>query len=442
MTIPSVPETPAYHLGLPEWPKLGIGDEGVDGLIPSCRVKSRRQFELALGHKLMNPPGVEFIYRGQRRQEWQLTPTLGRYEKSGVVDLKRAEEQKREFRLAMRGRGIGPDLLNEDDELWAFGQHNGLATPLLDWTKSPFVALFFAFADPDLIYEAPNHSRAIFVINKTALEVLDPGLIVQPMRNDHSRLVNQAGLFTLSPLGSDTLATRIFNLLSDTQTVDMDDPEEVGRYIFKMHIPNEERWECLNMLRKMNIHHGSLFPDPIGASLYCNEWFGGRVDEPETVAPVSTRKPAARKPLAAGKPLATKSRPKTSPSPSTNGPGGKPTGNIGKELGSLLRGFGLEKSQTAILADALEAKFATSAPIDWKGRAFGSASVSVEIKRILRMNGIETDSVEPISAAVFELFQTASSPDLPGQESKASAPEDDFFRASGTPKDAPRESDT
>ncbi|MFA4892705.1 FRG domain-containing protein [Brevundimonas sp.] len=432
----------AYHLSLPEWPKLAFGKPEIDGLMPVCRIRYWRRFESALGNKLMNRPGTELIFRGQRRQEWQLTPTLGRYSNSGVVDAKRAEEQKREFRLAMRGRGIGPDLLDEDKELWAFGQHHGLATPLLDWTKSPFVALFFAFADPDFSYEDPNPTRTIFVINKTALEELDPDLIVQPLRNDHTRLVNQAGLFTLSPLGSDTLSSRIFNLLSETETVDMDDPAAVGRYIFKIHVPNELRRECLAMLRKMNIHHGSLFPDPIGASLYCNEWFGGRVDEPETPAPASTRKLAARKPLAAGKPLPTQPKPKTSPPPAAAGLGGKPTGNIGKELGSLLRRFGLEKSQTAILADALEAKFETSAPIDWKGRAFGSASVSVEIKRILRMNGIESDSVEPISAAVFELFQRASSSALPGQESKATGPEDDFFRPIRTQEDAPRESDT
>lgn len=388
----------AYHLSLLEWPKLAFGKPEIDGLMPVCRIRYWRRFESALGNKLMNPPGTELIFRGQRRQEWQLTPTLGRYSNSGVVDARRAGEQKREFRLAMRGRGIGPDLLDEDNELWAFGQHHGLATPLLDWTKSPFVALFFAFADPDLSYEDSNPARTIFVINKTALEELDPDLIVQPLRNDHTRLVNQAGLFTLSPLGSDTLSTRIFNLLSETETVDMDDPAAVGRFIFKIHIPNEERRECLAMLRKMNIHHGSLFPDPIGASLYCNEWFGGRVDEPEIASTTQIEKPPAKKTSAPKKKPATVR--KRAPLHSTS-PGAE---SLSSSIAGVLRSAGVEKEQAPSLAKALAAKFNVTAPIDWTSRPFGSASVSVEIKRILRMNGIEPGAVDAIALAVFDYF--------------------------------------
>jgi hypothetical protein len=365
-------------------------------------VRYWRRFETALTKKPLDEPGVEWIFRGQRRHEWQLAPTLGRYAKSGVVDEKRALEQKREFRLAMRGRGVGPDLLDDDNELWAFGQHHGLATPLLDWTKSPFVALFFAFSDPDFPYEARNPSRAIFVINKTALEALDESLIVQPLRNDHTRLVNQAGLFTLSPLGSDTLASRIFNLLAETQTVDMDDPAAVGRYIFKIHIPNEARWELLSMLRKMNIHHGSLFPDPIGASLYCNEWFGGRIDEPEIGAGI--KKPLAVKP---GPALGTKPRASSTRAVPKDMPAA---------IAHILKAEGVPPSQASDLARALSAKFNVSAPLDWTNRAGGRASVHVEIKRILRMHGISNEDIEPIATAVFELFSSRARENSPPVE--------------------------
>ena len=397
MDAQAEPET-AYHLSLPEWPKLAFGKSEIDGLMPVCRIRYWRRFESALGNKLMNPPGTELIFRGQRRQEWQLTPTLGRYSNSGVVDARRAEEQKREFRLAMRGRGIGPELLDEDNELWAFGQHHGLATPLLDWTKSPFVALFFAFADPDFSYEDPNPTRTIFEINKTALEELDADLIVQPLRNDHTRLVNQAGLFTLSPLGSDTLSSRIFNLLSETEAVDMDDPAAVGRYIFKIHVPNEERRECLAMLRKMNIHHGSLFPDPIGASLYCNEWFGGRADEPE----IATYPPVVKQP--AKKPAAPKTKPKAARKPAAPQTSVQASEKLSSNIAGVLRSAGVEKDQAPGLAKALAAKFNATAPIDWTSRPFGSAAVSVEIKRILRMNGIESSAVDATALAVFNYF--------------------------------------
>ncbi|WP_425990603.1 FRG domain-containing protein [Brevundimonas sp. TWP2-3-2] len=391
------PET-AYHLSLPEWPKLAFGKSEIDGLMPVCRIRYWRRFESALADKLMNPLGTELIFRGQRRQEWQLTPTLGRYSNSGVVDARRAEEQKREFRLAMRGRGIGPDLLDEDNELWAFGQHHGLATPLLDWTKSPFVALFFAFADPDFSYEDSNPTRTIFVINKTALEELDADLIVQPLRNDHTRLVNQAGLFTLSPLGSDTLSSRIFNLLSETETVDMDNPAAVGRYIFKIHVPNEERRECLAMLRKMNIHHGSLFPDPIGASLYCNEWFGGRVDEPEigSIPQVPKQRPK--------KPAASNSKPRAARKPASPQTTAQASEKLSSSIAGVLRSAGIEKDQAPSLAKALAAKFNATAPIDWTNRPFGSAAVSVEIKKILRMNGIDSSAVDATALAVFSYF--------------------------------------
>jgi hypothetical protein len=387
------PAPPPYFLSLPEWPILGFGAEAIDGLVPSCRVRYWRRFETALTRKPLNEPGIEWIYRGQRRHEWQLTPTLGRYSASGVVDEKRALEQKREFRLAMRGRGIGPDLLDDDNELWAFGQHHGLATPLLDWTKSPFVALFFAFSDTDFSYEEPNPSRAIFATNKTALEALDETLIVQPLRNDHTRLVNQAGLFTLSPIGSDTLASRINNLLAETQTVNMDDPEAVGRYICKVHIPNEARWEMLSMLRKMNIHHGSLFPDPIGASLYCNEWFGGRVEEPQVGVRPGRPKRTSTRPKAVG------GRNRQTAAQATLAPAELPSA-----LTRVLHDAGISGSQGPALARDLVAKFNTSASLDWTSRAFASAAVSVEIKRILRMNGVPPDDIDSIGHVVFNFF--------------------------------------
>ena len=116
-----------YFETLPEWPAFEFGDKDIDGLVPVCRVKGWRGFQDALSAPFFNRPGVELIYRGHRRHEWQLTPTLGRYTEAGVIQEKQAERQLNEFRYAMRGRGAAFARDEEENELWAYGQHHGLA---------------------------------------------------------------------------------------------------------------------------------------------------------------------------------------------------------------------------------------------------------------------------------------------------------------------------
>lgn len=277
---------------LPLFPKFDFGKDDIDDLIPACKVDSWRHLQDALSDDFFNRPDTDLVYRGHRRHEWQLTPTLGRYSESGVIDPQQAERQLEEFRYAMRGRGASFAPNEDNNELWAYGQHYGLATPLLDWTESPFVALFFAFCDPDLAHEESNPSRPIFVLNSTSIRAFDEAIFVEPMRSDHTRLINQAGLFTLSPLGEKTFVTHIFDGLAENK-VDTDDPQAVAQHICKIHVPNdsEQRRSCLRALRLMNIHHGTLFPDAIGASLYCNNWIGSRVVQREPLPPKPKPKP-------------------------------------------------------------------------------------------------------------------------------------------------------
>ncbi|MGV8803431.1 MAG: FRG domain-containing protein [Polaromonas sp.] len=262
--------------------RFEIMADAINGRIPVTRLESWRDFTDLLESDFFNRPGVQLVFRGHRRYNWGLMPTLGRLSPNGIVTEKLAHDQLERFKRAVRGRLNGTAMADEDDELWSVGQHHGLMTPLLDWSYSPYVALFFAFHKEDgKEEEKDNPYRAVYVLNKSFLAEHEDetGIrVCEPRRDDHGRLVNQAGLFTFSPFDA-TIENKLATVLADDQLFEDEElraaseeeqPDILARYICKIYIRNEERDACLRHLRRMNVHHASLFPDLLGASEYCN----------------------------------------------------------------------------------------------------------------------------------------------------------------------------
>jgi hypothetical protein len=213
-----------------------------------------------------------FVWRGQRDAAWSLVSSLDRLltPYSGKTKQQVASRHLGRFQLASRGRrGPNPARINDENEWWAIAQHNGMATPLLDWTESPFVALYFAF-EKDAA--PPSGKRAVWALGgitdkneaiRSAHTGSDPPPtldIVRPLQDDNSRLVSQSGLFTRVPIG-----TTVDNWISANFA-----DEATAARLVKISMPNTDRSECLRTLNRMNINHLSLFPDLFGAGKHCN----------------------------------------------------------------------------------------------------------------------------------------------------------------------------
>ncbi len=260
-----------------------IFSDDISGRIPVTKIEHWHDFVELIEDSFFNGNGDEYVYRGHRRYDWRMTPTLARVTENDIITLDIAEKQLSMFRKAIRGRITDHSLLEEgleDDELWSIGQHHGLMTPLLDWTYSPYVSLFFAFSKEDQEEEEDNPYRSVFILNKSfiANDDLCPDIrMFEPKKDDYGRLVNQAGLFTFSPYDS-TIENKLTEVLTaeDFQddelknATEKEQPGIIAKYICKIYIKNEEQQECLKFLRRMNVHHASLFPDLIGAAEYCN----------------------------------------------------------------------------------------------------------------------------------------------------------------------------
>jgi hypothetical protein len=180
------------------------------------------------------------------------------------------------FKEAVRGkRGANPGDLSEN-EWWALAQHHGLATPLVDWTYSPFVALFFAFEEDGYIdrqdrqFREPE-KRAVCIVpfhlislNGTPEHPV-PGLF-SPRREITYRLSSQSGVLMKMPEHMDLESSVRARFATETSASD----PHARPILTKITIPNAGRAECLKLLNKMNINRMSLFADLDGAARYIN----------------------------------------------------------------------------------------------------------------------------------------------------------------------------
>lgn len=212
-----------------------------------------------------------YIFRGQGQSDWLLESTLSRILKKIKYKNKISliNEHLGKFSLDIRGRrGLNPKQLNED-ELWALGQHYGLHTPLLDWTQSPYVALFFALTG---VEKSPTGYSTLWALHCPDIKIINEFYekkykdnekwiikLINPLLDENGRLVNQNGLFTK------------INYQNHIESWVEKGPDLDWVTLSRMNISDKVKEEGLFFLNLMNINYSTLFPDLFGSSMNSNK---------------------------------------------------------------------------------------------------------------------------------------------------------------------------
>jgi FRG domain len=149
------------------------------------------------------PPGL-WLYRGHQVSTWELRCSLDRSD--GKIlrgKLRRPDYEKRIFAEFKRRAVPYLRVYPQNDWEWlALARHHGLPTRLLDWTKNPLIALYFALTDSDGDQDATiiayRHNSSAVDVSKTDpfsikhIELYEPALI-------SDRLAAQDSVFTAEP---------------------------------------------------------------------------------------------------------------------------------------------------------------------------------------------------------------------------------------------------
>lgn len=187
------------------------------------------------------------VYRGVKNSAYELVPKIGRADfnwkgNSGENNILNAEK----FMLKLFKQRSLPFLSFQPRNDWewlAQAQHYGLPTRLLDWSRNPLVAAYFA------VNEESKTDSAIYVLKTRKEPVRSEDESKSPFdygeirkfipAHFNERIIAQSGLFTIHP-----------------------DPTEPmsGNEIEKIIIVNSFRKELKDTLFKYDVHTASIFP--------------------------------------------------------------------------------------------------------------------------------------------------------------------------------------
>lgn len=159
-----------------------------------------------------------------------------------------------------------------ENDWWALGRHHGLTTPLLDWTRSPYVAAYFAiidyaeFLNPG--FKSGTHTDGItFGVDYVAVWEL--------VLDDAIQKLPEFRIFVSRPdFGYRQKAQQgLFSRLDHESHLDVEPylaSQGLAHLLARYEINGNDMGTALSDLALMNITPATMFPDLDGAASMAN----------------------------------------------------------------------------------------------------------------------------------------------------------------------------
>lgn len=207
-----------------------------------------------------NSEGRNFIFRGHDNNSFDLQTSYHRLERFDLIDYhNNIVPVLGRYVTGILNRSF--DLQNNPIEYGALlnlAQHHGFPTPLLDWTESPYIAVFFAYNK--LEKSNSEGSVRLFVFDRASWdrdEPYRPNLLLHP-----SPFLTVLDLLPINnpralPQQSILTATNVANIESWLKKKER---ERQSKYLWRFDLPVAERKKVMKELYHMGITSASMFP--------------------------------------------------------------------------------------------------------------------------------------------------------------------------------------
>ena len=213
-------------------------------------------FKKFVAARYINDPQI--LFRGQPDNRYKLRTSYHRRDRNNLLAYLNNDIPELAHAInAVSSFYYRPEDGEQLGALLSLAQHHGYPTPLLDWTRSPYIAAFFAFT------EAPTESRNpeavrihIFDLNNWP-SAPTPRFIYDPMpgitfhrfsAHNNPRFVPQQSVASFS------------NMDDMEGFVELQEKQTGNTNLTVIDIPITEKQKVVDELRLMGITAGSLFP--------------------------------------------------------------------------------------------------------------------------------------------------------------------------------------